>query len=568
MTEVPAPCLSEPDITFSVTIPQNGLILVSGQKVCRMNNPLLSPRLIEPVLLPALRPALPHLGISLLAEGVSGLAKLGALWCLIGLIGTPSAAWVLGACVCWAVSGLCSSASSWLAHHAEARFSAYLRRQVARHLTQLPPRTLARYGEQSLRRLVSEDIAALHHLVAHLPAEIVTFFIVPATSMVLMLTLAGPISLIALLPGAIAALYYLFLVPRYSARFGSERMTVMGSIITAVNDYVRGLRVNRLYGAQSGALADYHRATQRFAQGMEAWVGHVATFAAIATALLQAVVTFAVAYAVSYELTPTAIAATLFFGLAIVTPSLRLGHGLDYVANGRSAGKHIASLLNEAVTPHGSTAMEVSSVVLTADNICLTTEHGSLIEPLTHQFTPGTVTTITGPSGTGKTTLLRMLAGVEPPDAGIVRLHQVAIAELCEPDRHRAIQLIPQHNPVLSATVRDNLLLSAPNASDAQLQSALSQAQIQVSLDSEASLLSGGEQQRVGLARLFLSSAAVILLDEPTSALDRQTADQLMTALLHFAESEHKTLVMVTHDSALAARGHQQITLQHKELNQ
>lgn len=527
-----------------------------------MNDRQSQTRLLDPVLFPALKPALPQLGIGVLAEGLSGLAKLGALWCLIGLINDPSPTWVVGACACWIAGAFCSSAASWIAHNAEAGFSARLRRQVANHLTRLPSRTLARHGDNALRRLVSDDIAALHHLVAHLPAEIATFVIVPVASMALLLTIAGPIALIALIPGCIAALYYLILVPRYSARFGAERMEVMGAIVTAVNDYVRGIRVNRLYGAQSGALADYHKATRRYTQGMVAWVGHVATAAAIAVALLQAVATFAIAYLVSYQLSPVAMAAILFFGLAIVTPSLRLGHGLDYVAAGRAAAGRIAELLREPALPSGATLTQADDAVLEVDGISLNTDHGPLLHRLSYRFAPGSVTAITGPSGTGKTTLLRILAGFESPDSGMVRLGQTEIAVLDEQERHRSIQFVPQNNPVLRTTVRENLLLSAPDATDAQLNAALNQARFQVNLDTDAALLSGGEQQRVGLARLFISPAPVILLDEPTSALDRQSADQLMAALLHLAHSENKTLVMVTHDPALAAQADAQITLE------
>ncbi|MGQ8613849.1 hypothetical protein ACUTFV_27940, partial [Klebsiella pneumoniae] len=80
----------------------------------------------------------------------------------------------------------------------------------------------------------------------------------------------------------------------------------------------------------------YTQSAQNFTQNMVSWVSKVATLAAVATALLQAVATFAIAYFVAYQYDSMTLAATLFFSLAIVTPSLRLGHGLDYVAAGRA----------------------------------------------------------------------------------------------------------------------------------------------------------------------------------------------------------------------------------------
>lgn len=512
-----------------------------------------SARLVDPALSAALSPALSGLMLSSLTFVVSSLMKLAALWCLIQLIDDPAARWAVIAAGLWITSALLSSVASWLAHSAEAGFTARLRRQVARHLTRLPASTLARQGDSHLRRLVSDDIAALHHMVAHLPSEVATFAVVPLVSTGLLVTMAGPVALLALLPGALAALYYLVFMPRVAARYGSKRMQIMEEVSSAVDDYIRGIRVNRLYGSQAGALAAYHNATQRFTQGIVNWVSHVATAAAIAVSLLQAVATFAIAYAVAYQQDTASLAAVLFFSLAIVTPSLRLGHGLDYVAAGRSAAERIAKLLHEAPLPSGNTALPAQNTAFEAFNASLSIGGRPLIEKLSYHFPVGKLTAITGPSGTGKTTLLRALAGLEAVDQGCICLAQTEITRLDEHSRHQRIRLIPQGDAVLPTSVRDNLTLTAPDATDSQLLAALRQAQLSVDLDTAATQLSGGEQQRVGLARAFLSPAQVILLDEPTSALDSLTAARLLAALRTLAIQQNRTLIIVTHDPALAA---------------
>jgi hypothetical protein len=98
---------------------------------------------------------------------------------------------------------------------------------------------------------------------------------------------------------------------------------VMLSIIGSADDYARGIRDNRIYSPQSGAAA-YTQSAQNFTQNMVSWVVK-SQHCAVATALLQAVATFAIAYFVAYQYDSMTLAATLFFSLAIVTPSLRLG---------------------------------------------------------------------------------------------------------------------------------------------------------------------------------------------------------------------------------------------------
>lgn len=509
---------------------------------------------------PVLRPALPGLVVGTLAAALSGLAMLGALWCLVRWISAPSSGWVLAAIGAWVAGALLAAGGSWLSHAAEAGFAARLRRQVAGHLVRLPASTLARHGGESLRRLVSDDVAALHHMVAHLPGDVATFAVVPLASVALLATLAGPMALLALLPGVLAALYHLLLKPRAAAHHGAERMRVMREITAAVDDYARGIRVNRIYGAQSGALAAYRDAARRFTSDMAAWVTKVALPASVATALMQAVATFAISYAVVWRHDAATLAAALLFSLAIVTPALRLGHGLDYVAVGRTALARIAAVLREPELPCG-TAPTVGLTVLRADAVTLVLSDQPLIQDFTHRFRPGAVTAISGPSGVGKTTLLRALAGLETLNDGTIRLGPIAISQLDEGARHAAILLIPQGGDALQASVRENLLLGCPEADDARLSHALRQAQIEVPLDADAMRLSGGERQRVGLALAFLTPAPVILLDEPSSALDAATAAHLMAALRQLAHERDKTLVMVTHDPALAAMADERIQL-------
>lgn len=526
--------------------------------------PLSRTGLLHTALSPALRPALPQLAAGIAAAAAAGLAMLGAIGCLIGLLRAPSMAWAGGACALWLLGALLAAASSWLSHDAEGRFEARLRRQAAAQLMRLPASTLSRYGGDKLRRLVSDDISALHHMVAHLPGEIATFAIVPLATILLLAGIAGPLALLALIPGVLAALCYLVIIPKMAARHGAEQADVMGDIMNAADDYARGIRVSRIYGAQAGAAAAYQAATRRFIDGMLKRVSLVATAAAVAVALLQAVATFAIAYAAGHTLPPYQLAAALLLSLAIVTPALKLGHGLDYVAAGRAAAQRLARLLQESPLPDGAQHTPLpleNGLPLQIRALPIRLGERLLVPVLTHTFLPGTLTAITGPSGTGKSTLLRILAGQELQSGGQIQLGATALGELSLDSRPQQLLLIPQGGDVLNAPVRATLALSAPAASTAEYRHALQQAQIDIDPEADAGPLSGGEKQRVSLARAFLSPAPVILLDEPTSALDRQTAGRLFDALLRLARQEQKTILLVTHDAELAARADAHLAL-------
>lgn len=507
---------------------------------------------------------MPALSAAVLLAVLAGVGQLAALWCIIRALGGSGGAWVFVACGVWVATAALAAAASWLAHAAEARFEARVRRRVAGHILRLPADRLSLYSADRLRRLVSEDVAALHHMIAHLPSELATLVVVPVVAMVMLVTIAGPIALLALIPGLLAGIVYLSVIPRLSARHGAKRAQVMTEITSAVDDYARGIEVLRLSGSASGALSDYTAATDRFSHGMVMWVRRIATPAAIAVGLLQAAASFAIAYAVGSEWDASRLAAVVLLSLALVAPALRLGHGLDYVSAGRTAAERIEELLSERPIGGGASPAPRTPVEVEVDRASVFVEGRAMLDATSFRALPATVTVVTGESGVGKSTLVRSIAGLQPLTSGAVRLGGAPVDGICEDARPRAVLLIPQGGDVLTGTVRENLQLVAP-VDDEDLLLALDQVGLRVSLDAEATALSGGERQRIGLARAFLAPAPVILLDEPTSALDRRSADRVWGRLQGVAHHEGKTVIVVTHDVELAARADLHVTVARAE---
>lgn len=528
-----------------------------------MSDPNLRTLFTGSVLSPALHVAFPKLFAGTFAAVISSVAMLAALWSLVRFIGDFSGQWLSFSVLLWIVAALFAAFSSWWVHDAEARFSGKLRRKIAQHLVRLPTSARHKQDDHALKRLVSDDIATLHHMVAHLPSEIAIFTVIPLLSIGILIATVGVSALWVLLPGCLAALYYLIVVPYISKRDGVARMQVMFDIIAKADDYVRGIRINRIYGQQSGALAAYNKATEYFTKTMVMWVAKVAIFAAIAVALLQAVATFAIAYWLAFQYDTMTLATTLLFSLAIVTPALRLGHGLDYVAAGRAAAGRLEVFLQQPILTSGQMKdLPDHKAALSLVDVTYATEDRNILQNLNFVFPQHSITMVSGISGVGKSTLLRLIAGLEPLKSGKIKVGDSDLADLNAHARHQKILLIPQGMDVLASSVRSNLALSAPDATDQQLLQALTKAQLDVMLDTDAVLLSGGEKQRLNIARVFLTQANIILLDEPTSALDQMHAEKLIQALQELAQIEHKTLLIVSHDPSLLANTQSTLVLQ------
>lgn len=174
----------------------------------------------------------------------------------------------------------------------------------------------------------------------------------------------------------------------------------------------------------------------------------------------------------------------------------------------------------------------------------------------------GELTVVVGPSGGGKSTLVRLLNRLEEADGGQILLFGEPIAALDPLALRRRVGLATQKPFMFPGSVLDNLQHpfrlreeSPPPAGSEALRSVLALCRLDPELlPRDARSLSLGQQQRVALARTLLPNPEVLLLDEPTSALDRPTADRLAATLREICRSRRLAILMVTHDLRLAGR--------------
>lgn len=195
-------------------------------------------------------------------------------------------------------------------------------------------------------------------------------------------------------------------------------------------------------------------------------------------------------------------------------------------------------------------------------DVCFTYPDGDreIICRLSHDFRPGSITCITGATGAGKSTLLRIMLGLVEPTSGYAEMYNSEGEKRpVSPGLRTDIVYVPQGNSLMCGTVRDNLLLAAPEASDGELREVLHAAaadfvfELPDGLDTKCSEGGGGfsegQAQRIAIARGLLKKGGLVLLDEPTSALDIETEEILLTSLADRLKGRC-TVIMVTHRKA------------------
>ena len=171
----------------------------------------------------------------------------------------------------------------------------------------------------------------------------------------------------------------------------------------------------------------------------------------------------------------------------------------------------------------------------------------------------GRVTSLLGASGSGKTTILRMLNKMVSPTAGEILYHDRPLREIDSVLHRREVCMLSQTPVMFEGNVRDNLLAGllfrkAPLPEDIVLSETLDRVHLNKPLSEPVDKLSGGEKQRLALGRVLLLDAPVYLLDEPSSSLDENTAVAVIEMIASCVREKGKTLVLVTHSAAVAEK--------------
>jgi len=196
-----------------------------------------------------------------------------------------------------------------------------------------------------------------------------------------------------------------------------------------------------------------------------------------------------------------------------------------------------------------------------------------ILHEISFQIEQGESVAIIGSSGSGKSTLLSLLAGLDLPSSGQINLMGQNMAALDEDGRARlrgehvgfvfqSFQLLPHLNALENVMLPLELNGTSESEAKKQAESWLDKVGLSSRLKHFPKTLSGGEQQRVALARAFINQPAILFADEPTGSLDELSGNRVIELLFDLNQENSSTLVLVTHDPALAARCGRQLHLQ------
>ena len=451
-------------------------------------------------------------------------------------------------------------------HDATFRILAKLRVQVFEKIIPLSPGVLNRYRNSDLLNRLVSDVDTLDSLYLRLIAPFITAIFVILAMCIGLSFVNAPLALGL----GVSLLLLVFVIPtvfyQLGKKFGDKLVHSRALYRTQFLEFIQAQAELLLFNAED-KLKDNMAKTEANWQADQQKEANLSGFSTALSLFLNGLIIAAMLWFSSQaefgndEYRMAFIALFTFAALASFEILMPLGSAFLHIGQVIASAERVTDIIEQQplVTFNGKAEFDQNATTLIeAKDLSFTypERQNRALENLNLTIQKGKKVAILGKTGSGKSTLLQLLVRNYDANQGELRLAGKPIADYAEDTLRSQFCFLTQRVHVFSDTLRQNLqFASAVNIPDEKMIEVLNQVGLGKLLEQEQGLdiwlgdggrpLSGGEQRRLGLARILLNDAPILLLDEPTEGLDRETERQILRLIL--AHAENKTLIMVTH---------------------
>jgi ATP-binding cassette subfamily C protein CydCD len=459
------------------------------------------------------------------------------------------------------LSGVLHWFESWLAHDMAFRLLAEMRIDAFRKLDALAPAYLVRRRTGDLTALATHDIELVEYFFAHTVAPAFVAILVPAVVVAVLASTSGWLAL-ALLPFLLAVGLSPFLMRKRVDRLGSQAREAAGELGAFAVDSVQGLGEIVAFQQEGARGSKLDQLSQRHITLRLPFFRELTLQQAILEVLTGlgglAVVTTGAALAGRGTLDPGLLPLMTILAMAAFLPVSEIAQIGRQLADTLGATRRVYALANEPIVvrdgPGAPPVKGAVSLALEKVSFIYPGQTRRALTEVSFVIPAGKTVALVGTSGAGKTTTAQLLMRFWDPESGRITLNGTDLRDYKLDDLRRLIALVAQDTYLFNDSLRANILIAKPDASEAELQAAIKHASLSdlvatlpeglgSPVGERGTSLSGGQRQRVAIARAFLKDAPILVLDEATSHLDAVN-EQAVRRALDLLQADRTTIVI------------------------
>ena len=448
-------------------------------------------------------------------------------------------------------------------HTSAFRVQANMRKQMLRKIVTLPLGELEKIGSGKLRKTVTDCSGATETYLAHQLPDLVGSVVTPVGLLVCLLGFDWRFGLISLIPiGLSFVVMMAFMTGKTLQKKMEEYQNALDNMSNAAVEYVRGIPVVKAFGQSVFSFRKFKKSIDSYSEWAISYTKNLRIPMAILTMLINGIFAFLLFGGLLFArggVTNELILNLLFY--IIITPVLtvtmtKIMFQSENKMIVEDAFRRIDSLMAleplemGAAEAAGDSGVELRQVSYSYDG------KNQAVDNVSLRIQPGQTVAFVGPSGGGKTTLANLITRFFDPQSGEVLVGGVNVRDMDKETLNNTVSYVFQNSKLISGSICDNVRLAKPEASTQEVMAALEKAQcLDILAKFEAGAdtvigtggvyLSGGEVQRIAIARAILKNAPIVILDEATAFADPDNEVKIQKALS--ALSEGKTVIMIAH---------------------
>lgn len=448
-------------------------------------------------------------------------------------------------------------------HIAAFRVATNIRISAMHHIVKLPLGFVEEFGSGKLRKIVNESSAATETYLAHQLPDKAGAIATPCGLLVLLLVFDWRLGLLSLVPVVLGFLIMMRMTGANMQQKMQEYQNALDDMSNEAVEYVRGIPVVKTFGQTVFSFKKFKDSIDRYGVWVIAYTKQLRMPMILYTAAINGVFVFLIAAALL--LTQNGVTTTFLLNLLfyiIITPviSLTLTRIMFQSENAmivNDALQRIDSVLNLQPLSETTKPKKTKDYSVTLEDVCFRyDEEKEALRHISLSIPAGQTVALVGPSGGGKTTLASLVSRFFDPQDGKIRIGGVDIRDIPKKELMNTVSFVFQDSRLIKASVLENVRMSRPEASRSEVLDALQAAQcmdiieklpngVDTVIGTKGVYLSGGEQQRIAIARVMLKNAPIVILDEATAFADPDNESRVQAAFTEL--SKEKTVIMIAH---------------------